>query len=248
MPKQIALDECRRLIDTKNWDAFIGCVESAHLEFKGEPYRLDSDSQKQELAKDVSALANADGGLILIGFKTTKDMNVFGDYVAELRPIPNGMFNPEQCRDIIDNWIYPAPTAKPAWVPYGKDCGFGVIDVGAADPAKRPLLLKRALTQDGKRNDIVIGYCERSRDAVKSKSVEEIHSILRAGLSNLELSSRYQLIQETLQQLVEAQSQASRSETVASLRRAQEASFARDKREAVAAAEFENIPNLLLAA
>jgi hypothetical protein len=44
-------------------------VETEHLEFKAEPYRLEHELQKQELAKDVSGLANARGGAILIGFK-----------------------------------------------------------------------------------------------------------------------------------------------------------------------------------
>ena len=89
MPKTITLDEARRLLASHDYEAFLDAVETSHLEFKSEPYRLDQDLQKQELAKDVSALANAGGGGILMGFKTTKDSTVLGDVVAYVRPIPS---------------------------------------------------------------------------------------------------------------------------------------------------------------
>jgi hypothetical protein len=90
VPKTITLDDARRLLAAADYDAFLDAVETEHLEFKSEPYRLEHDLQKQELAKDVSALTNAGGGAILIGFKTTKDPAVLGDFVAALRPHSRG--------------------------------------------------------------------------------------------------------------------------------------------------------------
>ncbi len=51
----------------------IGQPEAVWLEFKTSPYQLSDERQKFELAKDVSAMANADGGVILMGVETQKD-------------------------------------------------------------------------------------------------------------------------------------------------------------------------------
>jgi predicted HTH transcriptional regulator len=78
VPKSLSLDDCRNLLASADYMSFVDAVETEHIEFKSEPYRLENDLQKQELAKDVSGLANAGGGVILIGFKTTKDATVLG--------------------------------------------------------------------------------------------------------------------------------------------------------------------------
>ena len=53
----------------------IGQPETAWLDFKGQPYRLNKSDPRRdkecfELARDVTALANASGGIILIGIRT----------------------------------------------------------------------------------------------------------------------------------------------------------------------------------
>ena len=248
MPKVIPLDLCRSLIAAHDCVSFNDSVETEYLEFKSEPYRLDQDLQKQELAKDVSGLANAGGGLILIGFKTTKDTKILGDYVTELRPVPNSLFRSEQYQSIIDEWVYPAPAVRLIWVPAADDRGFGVIDVSAGDPELRPYLLKRLTTSEEKRVEIVIGYCERRRTNVQSLSAQEIHALLRAGRSAHEVGSQYRLIHDTLQLIVEGQSQAVQAERTQRNMQHQAAVFERDKRQALATGEFETIPNLLVAA
>lgn len=55
------------------FDALIGLPESEWLEAKPSPYVLDTTKQKLELAKDVSALANAVGGVLVLGFDTVRD-------------------------------------------------------------------------------------------------------------------------------------------------------------------------------
>ena len=48
--------------------AVLGTPESSWVDFKDpRAYTLDTDLRKWELAKDVAAMANADGGLLVIG-------------------------------------------------------------------------------------------------------------------------------------------------------------------------------------
>ena len=70
----MTVEEILRALESGNFESLIGLVENAETEAKGAPYQLSlGDAQKHELAKDVSALANADGGIILLGFRTAKD-------------------------------------------------------------------------------------------------------------------------------------------------------------------------------
>ena len=59
-------------------------AESMHFEFKREPYA--GDSGKNELRKDVSAFANAEGGCLVIGIEEKDEVAVGVSPVASLPP------------------------------------------------------------------------------------------------------------------------------------------------------------------
>ena len=61
-----------------------------------------------ELAKDVSAMANAQGGLLLVGAKTKRLENSFVEQVDEIRPVPTRFVNEEQLRGALKNLVFPA--------------------------------------------------------------------------------------------------------------------------------------------
>ena len=248
MPKTITLDEARRLLASYDFDAFVDAVETGHLEFKSEPYRLDQELQKQELAKDVSAFANAGGGAILIGFKTTKEPTVLGDFVAAVRPFPASQFDSEQYQGVIREWIYPPPAVTIAWFPVSPDKGVAFIDVSAGDAKHVPHLIKRMVSDDGKRSEVVFGYFERRQGNVPPSSVQQIHALLRSGMGMREIRNQYDVIQETLKQLVDTQNAVFEARTAQANAEQRDAEFDRDKKEALAVSVFESIPSLLLAA
>jgi predicted HTH transcriptional regulator len=95
------------LLRSTTRQALIGCGESDQLEFKAEPYVLNTERQKQELAMDVCSLANATGGAIVIGIKTTKSGLHATDIATELRPFPASLHEPERIAAVLMDWIYP---------------------------------------------------------------------------------------------------------------------------------------------
>jgi len=52
------IDEVRAILESGDFFPLVGRFEDQHIECKRQPYRLESEDQKLELAKDVSALAN----------------------------------------------------------------------------------------------------------------------------------------------------------------------------------------------
>ena len=75
-------------LETRDFHALIGIAESVWLDAKESPYLLDTPKQKLELAKDVSAFANSGGGIIVIGFDTSRNPLTSGEYISRVSPFP----------------------------------------------------------------------------------------------------------------------------------------------------------------
>lgn len=200
-----SLEQIYNLLANGNFGALRGAVENEWLEYKGAPYQLTNESDKQELAKDVSGLANAKGGIILIGVATEINPTHRGEEITEIRPFPNSLVNIDQYYNIIRSWIY--PTVQPIdirWYSSSNDRERGIvaIHVPKQSETKRPFLVRRTVEDTGKVNTIVFGYFERRRTNVNPMSVEELHSLIRDGLHYDNLSNQYENIQETLSQIL----------------------------------------------
>jgi predicted HTH transcriptional regulator len=64
--------EVLKKLTAKQFDALIGTPEGAWLDAKESPYVLETPKQKLKLAKDVASLANAVGGIIVLGLSPWK--------------------------------------------------------------------------------------------------------------------------------------------------------------------------------
>jgi len=102
-----AVDQVRAILESGDFSPLIGRFEDQHIECKGQPYRLESEEQKLELAKDVSALANADGGLILIGVAATRDPAHGQDQITAVRPFELARFDQDRYQKVIGDWLWP---------------------------------------------------------------------------------------------------------------------------------------------
>jgi hypothetical protein len=109
--------------------ALVGQPESQWLEAKGEPWRLGTPSGNAELAKDLSALANAQGGLIVIPAKTTI---VSGrEILASIGDLPEDLVDITQIRDVLKQWVFPPlPDLITELVPTGEGRVRLVVAVG----------------------------------------------------------------------------------------------------------------------
>ncbi len=218
MTKNLSNDEVLTLVKSGNHSGLIGLVEREELEFKKAPYRLEEDRQKNELAKGVTALANAAGGLILIGARTRKDPTHQGDEVIDACLHERALVDQRQYLDVLKSWVYPPLTEVTIdWYPgsTGGTLGVTVISVPAAADEKCPYLVTKLTDDDGKIKGILFGCFVRHRDGVDSLSVEELHTRIRDGLRFSEVSSMLGNLQETLGQLI-ARSNQSLSDQVIS--------------------------------
>lgn len=197
-----SIDEIIRILKKGEFDSLIGSIEDAFLEVKGSPYQLSAgDLQRQELAKDVSALANANGGIILLGFRTTKDAVNAVEYIDVCRPFDLTLVDTDQYRKVLQDWIYPPVHSievgcYPAALAPGK--GVAAIVVPASATEGKPYVVTRSIEADGKVRGTLIGYYERVQATIPPTSAETIRGHLRDGMRFAEISQRLNTIEAFL--------------------------------------------------
>lgn len=171
-----------------DFDPLVGLDETIDVEFKGAPYQVaDRDSQKFELAKDVSALANASGGVIVIGVQTDRDNEAAVDVATELRPLARGLVDEQQYEGILSDMIYPRlrdvqvrfhPSAADA------DRGLVSIDVPPQDELEKYFLIQRPAEEGVDRTPAwLVGLAVRGVGRVEGRRIGEIHTLINRGLA-----------------------------------------------------------------
>jgi hypothetical protein len=201
----VNIEVLESIINGGNFDSLIGEYESEFLECKRSVYDLKINAAKYELAKDVSAFANAGGGYILIGIETKKSEKTFYDEIIAIHPLKEDICNPKQYIDIISDWIYPKLRDIVAkWYPtkQNPDKGIFAIHIPNQSEIDKPFLIKRTLKDDGKISETLFGFSERKQESNKPKTIVELHRLLRDGLNYGDnLDGRLQSIETSLQEL-----------------------------------------------
>jgi len=238
MPRAISVDEALSLLDSRQFSAFEGVIEDTRIEFKGSPYRLEMESAKYELAKDVSALANSQGGLILIGFRTSKDHNAAVEYVDACREFALDSVDVERHRKVLEDWICPrlhAIDIRCFPSPSSEERGVLAIRVPASVCNHKPYIVARAVDESGRLRGTTFGYFERIQDRIPETTAEIIRGHIRDGMRFTDIYQRLESIENLL------------GEPVAVPAMTSDADFTRRIAEAEQSSGRAGRPNLILA-
>ena len=193
-----------RILESSDFDQFVGVFEDLHFECKGAPYQLADNREKQELAKDVCGFANSEGGIIVVGLETEISSGHPGEEVARVRPFSKDLMNLKQYRDVLSTWIYPPISGlKINWYPckdnsISKSKGLGAILVPRQEARHFPFLITRYIDEKGKSNEIVFGFSQRKLDEVHHHSVQRIHHLIQQGMTSESLVQRLETIESLL--------------------------------------------------
>jgi hypothetical protein len=200
-----------QLLEKRDFAALKGILESEELEFKRQPYFLETPFQKYAFVEDIVSFANHIGGLIVIGLETTKDPNLEGDFVTSIRPFPKVHCQFETFRSLCNEFIYP-PIKGLRWFfiqeHEGSDeSGFAAIEIPPAGPADRPHLINHVLNiQSGKKSTTQYSLSQRTGGRNSSYPVQSVHGLIKLGATSqilqtelLAMSDRLEKIEELLQ-------------------------------------------------
>lgn len=158
--------------------ALVGQPESTWLEAKRKPYRLEREEQRIEMAKDVAALANAAGGLIVFGFSTKARSGV--DVITRARSIDTSSVSPQRYSQIVRARVFPMPEHLVfARVGEGSQ-GFAYIRVPPQPEELRPFFLRKTISGDGVSSTSLTIPVRTGAD-VEYGTPESIHSLIVAG-------------------------------------------------------------------
>lgn len=131
-------------------DALVGLEESTEFDAKSQPYRIDEPKGRWELAKDVSAMANARGGLLLVGAKTRRLEGSFVEQVASIDPIPTNLLKEEGIRNALKHLLFPNIGSHVELHRFDREAGRAllVIEVNPVPDDDRPVMVTTPATVD----------------------------------------------------------------------------------------------------
>lgn len=108
--------------------------ESTELEYKRSFAKANKD-WKKELAKDVSAMANSNGGILVYGLKE-KEISKGHSIPDDISPIPTSEMTKDQLSQLLSSNIQPViDKLEITYIPYDNERGFYIVSVPQSNTA-----------------------------------------------------------------------------------------------------------------
>src|SRR3984957_16114180 len=175
----------KAILDAHNYAALIGLDEDTWLEAKGKnPYDFNTPYGHYELAKDVSAFANADGGILIVGLTTTRLPESKIERISAHDLCTQAEFPIEQYRGLIRTHIHPSIKGLLVhWLPVTPDGinGLGVIEVPAQSQNQKYFLNAKVVDSGTRVKQIVFGVAKRVEAANDPLAISELHRSMQTG-------------------------------------------------------------------
>ena len=172
-------------------DSVVGLRECAWLDVKEQAYKLGHPAQDAELCKDSAALANARGGLLLIGYGTARRAG--REFVARLAPVSAESVNVEQYRMILRARVYPdIRDLELEWVRADDDqAGILVIHVPRQRENDKLFVIRGRAPAEGIRVPV------RDDDGTRWLEPEGMQRLISGGWNALDSTSILSLLERT---------------------------------------------------
>lgn len=186
-----------KIKETHDLSLLVGLEESESFDAKSaHGYDLNNAVSRFELAKDVSSLANADGGYVVIGLSTeplpTKKTEVISS--LDLLKADGIEQTLSQYQGVLREVVYPAiKDLGVEWInDSAKDAhGVIVITVPKQDEDKKHFLISGILDGGKKIQGIVFGIARREGSSSNPFTVQQVHkAVLRGKHSGAERLTR----------------------------------------------------------
>ena len=206
MPRNSSTDEILQILENSEFERLVGMIENESFDCKSSPYQLDSNNQKFEMAKDVCAFANANGGIILIGARTHRSDVHSEDEIYEANLVPRNLVNFEQYLAIIDAQTFPQiEHIEAKWFPSPSDDSRGMVALIIPKQSEelKPFFLTKPIDGDAQNPGFIFGYAERRRAGTSHMNIQQFHSQIKIGSHSSLITQAAQEIQETLARVLE---------------------------------------------
>ncbi len=181
----MSFESVKTILDSHAYDSLIGLEEDTWLEVKGRnPYDFTTPEGRFELAKDVSAFANADGGILIVGLTTVRIPAAKTERITAHDLCTPEEFTVEQYRGLITEHVYPGiKDLNIYWSPVNPEGtqGLGVIEVPTQSPNHKYFLTAKFVESGTQIKQIVFGVAKRIESSNDPLSISELHKNMQSG-------------------------------------------------------------------
>jgi hypothetical protein len=165
----------------------LGVRESDQVDFKSGSYDLDSKRGKRDLAADVASLANARGGVIVLGVGTAVHQSERVEVASEFVGIRPGSVNRDRYLKVLREHVAPLVRDVSVDVIDSQTSSerkhlFGLITVGAQYEHDKPFIVERIVGDGEETVSHAVGWPERSFDSTYWHPLPRIQQLIAAGL------------------------------------------------------------------
>jgi hypothetical protein len=169
---------------------FIGMKEDMWFEVKqNHAYDLDNNVHHRiELSKDVSGLANAEGGFLIIGLHTEPVLEEQTDRITALDLLLPEEFSIGQFKGVITDHVFPLIRGlRIEWIASSEtpERGVGCIVVPKQNPDDQPFLIKRVIDDGVELRQIVFGIARRTGASNLPYTIEQLHRAVQQGKNSV---------------------------------------------------------------
>ena len=175
----------KSILESGEFDSFVGLLEDLEFEAKNStPYDLDTEKDRYELAKDVSALANSDGGYIVIGLHDEPHPDKSTGSVRALDLFEESALNVGRITGVIKEYVYPAIKGlEVRWVPANADKtrGLSYICVPRQSEDKKMFVIARVFEDSERQKGIVVGIARRVGSGNTPMTPHDVYRLIRRG-------------------------------------------------------------------
>jgi hypothetical protein len=204
---QMTFASIKAILGTRQFNTLIGQDEDAYFEAKGRnPYDFTTPGGRYELAKDVSAFANADGGILIVGLTTAPLAEMRTERVTAHDLCTQAEFDVAQYQGLIRDYIHPAiKYLNVYWAAVNEEAtlGLGVIEIPAQSSKLKYFLIARVVDAGTQIKQIVFGLAKRSYSASDPLSVVELYRHMQDGKNTV--PQTLARLEEKLDGLIQAQ-------------------------------------------
>lgn len=162
------------------WEAFHGLHENVWLEVKAKMWGLENESQRFELALDVSSFANSPvGGLIIVGFATKADA-FHQDVIVDVQGLSRLQGSVPQVEAIVGQRVFPHLQALTVEVIERDDRSIMVIHVPPQPQGQLPHIVAGSPIDGDKRYGHGFSWVVRRGTSKQAITVAEVQQRLSA--------------------------------------------------------------------
>ncbi len=175
-----------KVLASGSWAKLEGVAEDGRIDFKSEPYKLDAEHGKYELAKDVAAFASGhERAVIVLGVQTEKPPDSPFEIAKRARGMPRQLINEKQYRDVIRSHVYPTVQGLKVTMYAAADdeekCLLAIL-IPEQREQDRPFLVYAPLASDGSKvQGWLVGLPVRALDETEQMRESELHELISRG-------------------------------------------------------------------